>query len=180
MSYIEAGQVAEKDNLTNNLSKTIQSVWENQVTIWKINKSTEIAIAVNQGKGNIPLNKLVPKYSTKYSKVFKKHAAERFLPSRPWDHTINFKKEFEQENALKDKWCSGIYLLSLTEKEELWKFINKNLAKGFIQRSDSQFASPFFVSKKDGSLWLVQDYQALNEVTIKNTYPLPLIDNLFN
>ena len=33
MSYIEAGQVAEKDNLTNNLSKTIQSVWENQVTI---------------------------------------------------------------------------------------------------------------------------------------------------
>ena len=69
----------------------------------------------------------------------------------------------------------------LTEKEELQKFINENLAKGFIWRSDSQFASPFFfISKKDGSLQPVQDYQALNEVTVKNTYPLLLIDNFFN
>ena len=59
--------------------------------------------------------------------------------------------------------------------------MNENLTKGFIQRSDSQFASPFFlVSKKDGSLQPVQDYQALNEVTIKNAYLLPLISNLFN
>ena len=51
----------------------------------------------------MPLSELVPKYATDYSKVFEKHTVERFPPSRPWDHAINFKKEFKQENALKDK-----------------------------------------------------------------------------
>ena len=36
----------------------------------------------------------------------------------------------------------------------------------------------FFIKKKDGSLWLVQDYQALNSMTVKNKYPLPLISEL--
>jgi len=36
----------------------------------------------------------------------------------------------------------------------------------------------FFIKKKDGLLWLVQDYRALNAVTIKNKYPLPLISEL--
>jgi hypothetical protein len=40
-------------------------------------------------------------------------------------------------------------------------------------------ASPvFFIRKKDGSLWLVQDYHALNAVTVKNWYPIPLISEL--
>jgi hypothetical protein len=42
-------------------------------------------------------------------------------------------------------------------------------------------ASPvFFIKKKDGSLQLVQDYQALNAITVKNKYPLPLISELIN
>ena len=42
-------------------------------------------------------------------------------------------------------------------------------------------ASPvFFIKKKDGSLQLVQDYWALNEITVKNKYPLPLISKLIN
>ena len=36
----------------------------------------------------------------------------------------------------------------------------------------------FFIKKKDGSLWLVQDYRALNSMTVKNKYPLPLISKL--
>jgi len=36
----------------------------------------------------------------------------------------------------------------------------------------------FFIKKKDGSLQLIQDYQALNEITVKNQYPLPLISEL--
>jgi len=40
-------------------------------------------------------------------------------------------------------------------------------------------ASPvFFIKKKDGTLWLVQDYRALNAMTVKNKYPLPLISEL--
>jgi hypothetical protein len=41
-------------------------------------------------------------------------------------------------------------------------------------------ASPVFVKKKDGGLWFVQDYQALNAMTVKNRYPIPLISNLIN
>jgi len=39
-------------------------------------------------------------------------------------------------------------------------------------------APVFFIKKKDGSLWLVQDYRTLNAVTVKNRYPLPLISEL--
>ena len=38
----------------------------------------------------------------------------------------------------------------------------------------------FFIKKKDGTLWLVQDYRALNAMTVKNKYPLPLISKLIN
>jgi hypothetical protein len=37
-----------------------------------------------------------------------------------------------------------------------------------------------FVKKKDGALWFVQDYQVLNAMTVKNWYPLPLINNLIS
>jgi len=39
-------------------------------------------------------------------------------------------------------------------------------------------APVFFIKKKDGLLWLVQDYRALNSMTVKNKYPLPLISEL--
>jgi hypothetical protein len=52
-------------------------------------------------------------------------------------------------------------------------------AKGSIQLSKSPYASPFFfVQKKDGKLQPVQDYCKLNEFTIRNRYPLPLIPDL--
>ena len=53
------------------------------------------------------------------------------------------------------------------------------LEKGYISKSKSPFASPFFfIKKKDGKLCPVQDYWKLNEYTIKNKYPLPLIPDL--
>jgi hypothetical protein len=52
---------------------------------------------------------------------------------------------------------------------------------GCIRSSKSPMASAFFfIKKKDGSLHLVQYYQKLNEMTIKNQYPLPLISKLVN
>src|ERR1700759_4919160 len=76
---------------------------------------------------------------------------------------------------------SKIYLLSLKEQAELDAFLEENLKSGWIRPSKSPMASlVFFIKKKDGSLRLVQDYHALNAITIKNRYPLPLVSELIN
>jgi hypothetical protein len=55
------------------------------------------------------------------------------------------------------------------------------LEKGFIYPSSSPWGCPtIFVKKKDGTLWMCVDYCPLNAVTIKNKYPLPRIDTLFD
>jgi hypothetical protein len=60
-------------------------------------------------------------------------------------------------------------------------YIEDHLRKGYIQRSKSPVASPFFfVNKKDGKLRPVQDYRALNDITVKNATPLPLIPDLID
>jgi hypothetical protein len=65
--------------------------------------------------------------------------------------------------------------------EELKRQIVELEAKGFIRQSSSLWgAFVLFVKKKDGSLRMCVDYRALNEVTIKNKYPLPRIDDLFD
>jgi len=71
--------------------------------------------------------------------------------------------------------------LALTEQKELDQFLKENLETGRICPSKSPMASPvFFIKKKDGTLQLVQDYWALNAMTVKNKYPLPLISELIN
>jgi hypothetical protein len=63
---------------------------------------------------------------------------------------------------------------------ELKRQLDDLLAKGFIRPSKSPWAFPIlFVEKKDGSKRLCVDYRAFNQVTIKNKYPLPRIDVLF-
>jgi hypothetical protein len=62
---------------------------------------------------------------------------------------------------------------------ELDKFLKDNSDKGYIRPSQSPMATPFFfVKKKDGKLRPCQDYRYLNDWTIKNAYPLPLISEL--
>ena len=74
-----------------------------------------------------------------------------------------------------------VYPLVLKEQDTLKDFITENLASRRIQYSKSLIASPFFfIKKEDGTLRLVQDYRKLNEGTIKNKYPLPLIQELLD
>ena len=74
-----------------------------------------------------------------------------------------------------------VYPLSPVEQKELDVFLKENLKTGWIQPSKSPMSSPvFFIKKKDGSLQLVQDYQALNAITVKNKYLVPLISELIN
>ena len=69
-----------------------------------------------------------------------------------------------------------IYPLSREEREEVRKFIQEQLRKEYIRPSkSSQMALVFFVGKKNSKKRMVQNYRYLNEWTIKNNYPLPLI-----
>jgi hypothetical protein len=63
------------------------------------------------------------------------------------------------------------------EREELKWFIDTNQKVGKIQPSTLPFMSPFFFQPKPGTgeLHGIHDYQRLNEVTVKDQYPLPLI-----
>jgi hypothetical protein len=71
--------------------------------------------------------------------------------------------------------------MSSTQLIELKKQIKELLEKGFIRPSSSPWGAPvIFVEKKDGTQRICVDYQLLNEVTIKNKYPLPRIEDLFD
>ena len=68
-----------------------------------------------------------------------------------------------------------VYSFAASEQKELDMFLKENLESGWICPSKSPMASPvFFIKKKDGALRLVQNYYALNTMTVKNKYLLPL------
>jgi hypothetical protein len=73
------------------------------------------------------------------------------------------------------------YKMDVDELKEMKKQLREQLDKGFIQQSSSSWGAPVLsVEKKDTSKRLVVDYRSLNEVTIKNKYPLPNINDLFD
>lgn len=75
---------------------------------------------------------------------------------------------------------SCLHNLSRPERESLETYICDSLAAGLIRRSSSPVgAGFFFVEKKDKTLRPGIDYRGLNDITVKNKYPLPLIDSAF-
>ncbi|KAI3709136.1 hypothetical protein L2E82_38895 [Cichorium intybus] len=73
------------------------------------------------------------------------------------------------------------YRLAPTEMRELMSQLQEFLDKGFIRPSSSLWGAPvLFVKKKDGSMRMCINYRELNKITIKNRYPFPRIDDLFD
>ena len=123
--------------------------------------------------GALPFNKAlteVPAKYSDYSDVFSaKHAAE--LPENIGinEHAIELEKGKQPPFGL-------IYSLEPVELETLKTYIETNLANGFIRPSKSLAGAPILFDKKpDGSLRLYVDYRDLNNLIIKNRYPLSLI-----
>ena len=128
--------------------------------------ATDLAISAQQYS---KATSVPPEYQ-RHAKVFNEEEAQRFPQSRVWDHAIDLKP-----NAPDSLNCK-IYPLSATERVSLREFLDEQVAKGYIRPSISPYASPFFfIKKKDGKLRPVQDYRALNKLTIRNNAPLPLI-----
>jgi transposase InsO family protein len=114
----------------------------------------------------------VPSHLHDYEDVFSKSSFDVLPDHKKWDHAIELIPQAVPRSC-------KVYPLSLDEQKELDMFLEENLRTGRIRHSKSPMASPvFFIKKKDGSLRLVQDYRQLNEITIKNRYPLPLISEL--
>ena len=73
------------------------------------------------------------------------------------------------------------YRMAPTELKELKSQLQELLDKGFIRPSVSPWGAPvLFVKKKDGTLRMCIDYRKINKVTVKNKYPLPRIEDLFD
>jgi hypothetical protein len=100
------------------------------------------------------------------------------LPGMPPERKVEFSIELIPGTASISK---RAYRVSEPELVELKKQIDELSEKGYIRPSTSPWATPMlFVEKKDGTKRMCIDYRSLNEVTIKNKYPLHRIEDLFD
>lgn len=115
----------------------------------------------------------IPGQYSKWIRLFQEEANADALPRhQPWDHEIRLEPG-------KQPTFGPIYALSEKELKTLREYLDENLARGFIRKSESPAGYPIlFAPKKDGSLRLCVDYRKLNDITIKNRYPLPNIEEL--
>jgi hypothetical protein len=100
------------------------------------------------------------------------------LPGLPPERDVEFVIELKPGTTPVSR---RSYRMPSNELEELKTQLQDLLEKGFIRPSSSPWGCPaIFVKKRDQTLWMCVDYRPLNEVTIKNKYPLPRIDILFD
>ncbi|KAI9038564.1 uncharacterized protein KD926_010609 [Aspergillus affinis] len=121
------------------------------------------------------LKKRVPEKYHSVIDIFMKYEADTLLPYRPEDHDIQL-----VEGATLP-FAKNYRLMTEQKLEVIWKYIQELLGKGFIRLSSSQSAVPLLIVRKpNGSLRVCVNYRALNELTIKSRYPIPLINETLN
>jgi Reverse transcriptase (RNA-dependent DNA polymerase) len=126
------------------------------------------AFQTNKPKTDTP----IPPEYRRHAKVFSEQEAERFPPSRMWDHHIPLKEDAPE--TINEK----VYNLPKIDKQAIEEWVHKMLKKGFIERSDSPYGhATFTIPKKDGTQQIVQDYRPVNRYTKKDTTPLPSIQD---
>ncbi|KAG5728483.1 hypothetical protein E4T56_gene19562 [Termitomyces sp. T112] len=147
---------------------SVTEIWASQTT------SQRLAQAFAANAEPQEFQDVVPPYLHAFEDVFSKASFDSLPEHKRWDHAIELVPNSTPSSC-------KVYSLTPQEQDELNVFLQENLDLGCIHPSKSLMASPvFFIKKKDGSLWLVQDYRVLNTMTVKNCYPLPLISELIN
>ena len=120
------------------------------------------------------LNPEVQAVLKEFSGVFPSEMPSGLPPDRDCFHAIPLVEGAEPP-------FKPMYRLSPLELKEVERQVTELLNKGLIQPSSSPYGAPIlFVKKKDGGLRMVIDYRALNKLTVKNRYPIPRIDDLFD
>jgi hypothetical protein len=172
LTRIAANRMERRQLLSEKVMDTIQ---DEIFCLAGFTYSQQIAEKANRAKGIRTFEEMVPEPYRDFAKVFSEEESHRLPKHQPWDHAI----DLEPDATL--HWKVKSYPMSPAEQVELDKWLEENLAKGYLRPSKSPMASPvFFIKKKDGKLRLVQDYRRLNKITIKNRYPLPLAADIVN
>ncbi|KAA0032097.1 putative Retrotransposon protein [Cucumis melo var. makuwa] len=145
--------------------------------VFATNKSeAERVDIVVTGVGTVVLPKVI--LAMKASKLLNQDVFSEELPRVPPHREIDFAIELESDTVPISK---DPYRMASTGLKELKVQLQELLDKGFIRSSVSPWGAPVsFVKKKDGLMRLCIDYKELNKMTIKNKYPLPRIDDLFD
>lgn len=104
--------------------------------------------------------------------VFSKSRAASLHPHHPYDCAIDLLPGTSPSKG-------RLYSLSTPERETMEKYISDSLVAKIIRPSSSPAGAGFFFVEKDGSLHPCIDYRGLNSITVKNTYPLPLMFSAF-
>ena len=106
-----------------------------------------------------------------FTDVFSKEGSNKLSPHRPFDHKIELTKELSSLRT------EPFRRTTQPENEAIREYIAEYLAKDWIRPSSASYASPIlFVKKPGGGIRLCVDYRKLNEITKKDKYPLPLIE----
>ena len=116
----------------------------------------------------------IPAKYLEFWDVFSGEKADRLPPHQMYDLKIKLHEGAEPHHGL-------VYSPSQPELTALCEFLDKNVKNRFIRPTRSPWGSPvLFVKKKDRGLRLCMDFRALNKVTEKDHYPLPLITDLLD
>ena len=141
---------------------------ENKIIRWAVDEKKDWGREEERKADYRKVEEIVPKQFHKWLKVFGKVESERMPVRKVWDHAIDFRDNFKASKA-------RVYPLSRNKKEEVQKFVDEHLKKGYIRPSKSpQTSSIFFVEKKNREKHMVIDYHKLNKQIVKKNYLLPL------
>lgn len=162
----------EKDIKKNNKDQGV--VFVKETSIDNIDKDYKVSEVNEVEIKDIKVNKDLECLVKRYKDVFPKELPRQLPPRRNVEHEIKLEENSKPPSR-------APYRLSFVEQDELKKQLKNLTDSKLIRPSNSPFGSPvLFVKKKSGELRMCIDYRALNNITIKNRYPLPRVDDLLD